>query len=382
MASLTTDSELGNAAGRPTRLAAAEAAANAGLRYVGDDEPGYRRRRRGSGFSYLKPDGSALNDERERRRCDDLVIPPAWRDVWICRTADGHLQATGRDEAGRKQYLYHPRWTAVRDAANFAALAGFGESLPSLRRRLRRDLKAGSLTRRRLTAAVLRLMDQTLIRVGNSSYAKANGSYGVTTLRNKHVRLSGAEIDLSFTGKLGEKHLHSLVDEELAEIVRECQELPGYELFRYRDEFGLVQTIDSRDVNDYLREVTTKESSAKDFRTWGGTVAAAKALHEVAFESRNGKAAPPGPEAGSSPEVREAARNKAVVEAVKVAALTLGNTPAICRQSYVHPLIIESFLAGEFRRLYAEAVAAARAKRPGDLRLHKAATLRFLLAAR
>lgn len=364
------------AGGSPARGPAAEAAARAGLRYVVDDEPGYARRRRGNGFSYLRPDGETLKDERERRRIEELVIPPAWRHVWVCRDAAGHLQATGRDEAGRKQYLYHPQWTAVRDAAKFAGLARFGESLPSLRRRLRRDLKDGSLSRRKLTAAVLRLMDQTLIRVGNSSYAKANGSYGLTTLRNKHVRLSGDEIDLTFKGKSGEKHAHSLVDEELAQVVRECQELPGYELFRYRDETGVVQTIDSRDVNEYLREAASQDLSAKDFRTWGGTVTAAKALHMVVIESakletRNGH---PG-------SANETARHKAVVEAIKVAAQTLGNTPAICRQSYVHPTVIESFMAGEFQAPYAEAVRAARSKRPRELRLHEAATVRFLRSA-
>lgn len=383
------------AEGPPTaREAAAEAAAAAGLRYVADDEPGYSRRRRGAGFSYQRPGGEAVSSA-ERRRIEDLVIPPAWQEVWISLDPKGHLQATGRDEAGRKQYLYHPRWTAARDAAKFAGLAGFGDALPALRRRLRRDLKSDGLSRRKLTAAVLRLMDQTLIRVGNAAYAKANGSYGLTTLRNKHVRLSGDEIDLRFKGKSGEKHVHSLVDEELASVVRECQELPGYELFRYRDEAGEVQTIDSRDVNDYLRQATSREVSAKDFRTWGGTVATSRALHAALSAaagngkpaSRNGNRAnangkPAGGEAALlHAEASESARHKAVVEAVKSAAEILGNTPAICRQSYVHPTVIESFLAAEFHDSYAEALARARSKRPRELRLHEAATLGFLQAA-
>ena len=360
------------------REAAEEAALSAGLRYVGDDEPGYSRRRRGKGFSYHRPGGEPVSPA-ERERVESLVIPPAWREVWICPDPDGHLQATGRDEAGRKQYLYHPRWTAVRDAAKFAGLTRFGAGLPLLRRRLRRDLRSGGLSRRRLTAAALRLMDQTLIRVGNAAYAKTNGSYGLTTLRNKHVRLSGAEIDLRFTGKAGEKQVHSLVDEELACVVRECQELPGYELFRYRDDDGVVQTIDSRDVNEYLREVTSREVSAKDFRTWGGTVAASQALHGFgrSLPGANGHV---GPSSDEMCEPSESALNKAVVEAVKVAAGVLGNTPAICRQSYVHPAVIDSYLAAEFQERYGEALASARAKRPRDLRLHEAATLRFLQA--
>lgn len=341
--------------------AALQAAARAGLRYVGDDEPGYVRRRRGSGFSFQRPDGQTLTDALERERIEQLVIPPAWREVWIALDPKSHLQATGRDEAGRKQYLYHPRWTAVRDEAKFAGLTSFGGSLPSLRRRLRRDLKIDGLSRRKLTAAVLRLMDLTLIRVGNATYAKNNHSYGLTTLRNKHVRLLGDEIDLQFTGKSGERQVHSLVDEELAQVVRECQELPGYELFRFRDEAGTVQTIDSRDVNDYLREVTSQEVSAKDFRTWGGTVAVARSLHV---------------------ERNDVDRNKALVAAVKGAAETLGNTPAVCRQSYIHPDVIDSFLSAEFDAQYAEAVKQARSKRPNELRLHEAATLQFLLAVR
>ena len=341
-------------------------AAAAGLSYVEDGEAGLKRRRRGRGFEYLDPRGRTVTDESERERIRALAIPPAWSDVWICARPDGHLQATGRDEAGRKQYIYHQEFTALRDAAKYARLTAFGDLLPRVRRRVRRDLRRGALDRERLVAAAVRLLDTTLIRIGNPTYAKRNGSYGITTLRRKHVQLNGAELDLRFTGKSGERHALSLVDEELAAVVRDTQEVPGYELFRYLDAEGTRQTIDSRDVNEYLAEVSGVDVTAKDFRTWGGTVATASSL----YAGWSGGAVPEG--------ATEAKLKRAVNDAICSAAATLGNTPAVCRRSYVHPLLVERFMAGDFGPAYEESLARARRERRRELRLHEAATLAFL----
>lgn len=331
------------------------------LVHSSDDGPGYSRRRRGNGFSYQEPDGATVTSERVRQRLEALAIPPAWRDVWICRDPNGHVQATGRDDAGRKQYIYHPHWTEVRDAVKFGSLVAFGYALPRLRRRVNRDLRSehGAL---KLTAAAVKMLDLTLVRVGNVSYARQNGTYGVTTLRDKHVKLHGAELAVRFTGKSGERHAVSLVNPELVETIRQCQELPGYELFRYRGDDGAMRVIDSADVNDYLRSVTGTELTAKEFRTWGGSVITAEAL------ARNGAEAPAG----------QAERKRAAGAAVELAAAALGNTPTICRQSYVHPQLLTSFLAGEFQEPYQRALQAARRKKPRELRLHEAATLTFL----
>ena len=340
-------------------------AAAAGLRYVADDEPGLTRRVRGRGFTFLDAGGRPVDDPGTVARLRALAVPPAWRDVWLCPDADGHLQATGRDEAGRKQYVYHPAFTAVRDAAKYARLPAFGALLPRVRRRVRRDLRREEHDRVRLTAAAVRLLDCALIRVGNATYAKANGSYGVTTLRDRHVRVDGDAIDLRFVGKSGERHARSLVDEELAVVIRDCQELPGYELFRYRDAEGSVETIDSRDVNDYLTDVSGEDVSAKDFRTWGGTVLVASGLFRAAA-------------AASAKPLGEGARRRLLKAAVCDAAEALGNTPAVCRRSYVHPAVVAAFDAGEFSAAYGEALEAARRSRPRELRVHEAATLRFL----
>jgi DNA topoisomerase I len=336
------------------------AARDARLRYVSDGEPGFTRRRRGRGFSYHDQSGAAITDPEQRARIEALVIPPAWRDVWICRDARGHLQATGRDEAGRKQYLYHVRWREVRDRVKFDHLVDFGEVLPAIRRRLRRDLGGDPLSRRRVIAAIVRLMDATLVRVGNAAYAKANGSYGLTTLREEHVAANGSAVELSFVGKGGARHELSVHDEELAAVVRECQEIDGYELFRYVDGDGVTRTVDSSDVNDYLRETSGREVTAKDFRTWGATVLAAEDLH------RRTEAASP------------TARKRGAVACVKAVAAVLGNTPAVCRSAYVHPRVLEGYLAGSFAEEYGAALDVARRSRSKELRLHEAATLRYL----
>jgi DNA topoisomerase I len=339
------------------------AAQHADLRYVADDEPGFGRRRHGRGFAYHDEAGDRIGDLEVRARIEALVIPPAWRDVWICRDERGHLQATGRDEAGRKQYLYHPRWREVRDRVKFDALVPFGQALPAVRRRVRRDMRRGPVGRAAVTAAIVKLMDATLVRVGNAAYARANGSFGLTTLRARHVRVRSDELALRFEGKGGAEHDLSLRDEELARVVRGCQEIPGYEVFQYRDDDGRRHTIDSSDVNAYLRQATGQDVTAKDFRTWGATVLTARGLHRHE----------PLP-------TSERGRHRLVVATLKEVAVALHNTPAVCRASYVHPDVIGGFMEGSFPERYADALGAARRHRPRELRLHEGATLRFLEA--
>ncbi|HEX7021556.1 MAG TPA: hypothetical protein VF171_01785 [Trueperaceae bacterium] len=338
-----------------------EAAAGAArLRYVSDEEAGYRRRRRGRGFSYHDETGEVITDPNVRARIENLAIPPAWTDVWICRSGNGHIQATGRDEAGRKQYIYHPKWREVRDHAKFGHLIAFGEALPGLRRRVRRDLQKGDLDLRQVTAAVIKLMDATLIRVGNRSYAKTNHSYGLTTLRDKHVHIEGERIELSFTGKAGLEHDISLRNEQLARIVQQCEDIPGYELFQYVGEDGEKHVLDSSDVNLYLAEVSGNGVTAKDFRTWGGTVLAAEHLSDAGQPARQADA------------------KRMLAQAVREVASALGNTPAVCRQSYIHPTILEDYQQGAFGEAYRRSLAAVRHGRPKELRLHEAATLDYL----
>ena len=299
----------------------------AGLRYVSDDRPGIRRRRHGSGFSYRDAAGRPLRDRRERRRIAALAVPPAWTDVWICPQPSGHLQATGRDARGRKQYRYHPDWRAVRDETKYGRMVAFGEALPRLRARVESDLGLSGLPREKVLAAVVRLLETTLIRVGNPEYARDNQSFGLTTMRSRHVEVAGATMRFRFRGKSGKEHSVAVADRRLARVVRACRELPGHELFQYLDEAGERQAVDSADVNDYLRAATGEDFTAKDFRTWGGTVLALAALLEAerAAGERGGRA---------------------VIEAVKQVAAQLGNRPAICRKYYVHPAVIEAFLEG------------------------------------
>jgi DNA topoisomerase I len=334
-------------------------ARDARLRYVSDGERGFSRRRRGRGFSYHDEAGGRIVDAAVRGRIEALVIPPAWEEVWVCRDGRGHLQATGRDEAGRKQYLYHPRWREVRDRVKFDGLVAFGGALPAIRRRLRRDLACPPGSRRRVTAAVVKLLDVALVRIGNRSYAR-NGSFGLTTLREEHVATTADAIELSFVGKGGAHVDLRLRDEELAAVVRECQEIEGQELFRYLDDAGAPRSVGSGDVNDFLRGVAGDDVTAKDFRTWGATVLAARELCAL----------------GDAPSMT--ARKRAVVASVRTAAAALGNTPAVCRRSYVHPRVLDAYLSGSFGDDYAGALAVARASRPRELRLHEAATLSFL----
>jgi len=335
----------------------------AGLRYVADDRPGIRRRRRGSGFSYLNPGGRPLRDRGERRRIEALAIPPAWTDVWICPLANGHLQATGRDARGRKQYRYHPDWRAVRDETKFGRMIAFGEALPRLRAHVESDLARPGLPREKVLAAVVRLLETTLIRVGNEEYARDNGSFGLTTLRSRHVAVSGATLRFRFRGKSGKEASVSIADRRLARVVRACRELPGQELFQYLDESGERQVVGSADVNDYLRAAAGEDFTAKDFRTWGGTVLALSALlgcvagngpprgdaESVEDERGGGGANGAGaPGASVRQDLDRQARdaNRRVVEAVKRVAEQLGNRPATCRKYYVHPAVIAAFLEG------------------------------------
>ena len=311
-----------------TALDPMAAAKLAKLRHVSDDMPGITRHKAQNGFDYRFPDGELVGDIETLKRIRSLVIPPAWTAVWICPYPNGHIQATGRDKRGHKQYRYHPRWREVRDESKYHKMLIFSRVLPVIRERVDADLKRRGLSRERVLAAVVRLMEVTLFRIGNSEYARANKSYGLTTLRDQHVAIEGDRIHLSFRGKGGIRHETDINDRRLARIIRDCRDLPGYELFQYLDEEGNRHTIDSADVNDYLREISGEEITAKDFRTWAATNLAALALQE--FEMFD----------------TEAKKKHAVVRAVERVAKHLGNTPAICRRCYVHPAIFEGYLDG------------------------------------
>lgn len=305
-----------------------DVAKDAGLRYVHDSMPGIHRQRAGDGFRYVGVDGRPVEDERVLARINALVIPPAWTDVWIAPTSRGHIQATGRDEKGRKQYRYHPRWREVRDEAKYSRMIAFAEALPGLRAQVQEDLALPGLQRDKVLATVVRLLDETNIRIGNEEYARENKSFGLTTLRNKHVEVSGSTLRFAFRGKSGKQHVVEVQDRRVARIVKRCQELPGHELFQYLDDDGAQQTVESTDINAYLRRVTGQEFTAKDFRTWAGTVVAASTLREL----------------GGYASETQAKRN--VVEAVKAASDKLGNTPTICRKCYVHPAVIDTYMNG------------------------------------
>jgi DNA topoisomerase-1 len=309
-----------------------DSARAAGLRYVTDSGPGLTRRPRGKSFDYRDVDGEPIRDPDDLARIKSLVIPPAWTDVWICPKANGHLQATGRDARGRKQYRYHPRWRAVRDESKYDRMMAFAAALPSIRKRTDADLSRPGLPREKVLAAVVRLLETTLIRVGNEEYARSNRSFGLTTMRDRHVRVGKKDVRFEFRGKSGVEHEIDLADPRLARIVGRCRDLPGQELFRYLDEEGQPRSIDSADVNEYLREVAGREFTAKDFRTWAGTVLASLALREFeAFDS-------------------EAQAKKNIVRAIENVAERLGNTPSVCRKCYVHPEVIEAYLDGSMLR--------------------------------
>ena len=302
------------------------------LRFVLDDEPGIRRRRAGKGFTYLDPDGGRLTDAETLGWIRSLAVPPAWHDVWISPYRNGHILATGRDDRERKQYRYHPKFRAQREGAKFAHLAEFGRALPLIRRRVDADLRRTGLPREKVLAAVVRLLETTRIRVGNEAYAMENRSFGLTTLRRRHVAVEGSAVTFSFRGKSGKAHRIGLQDRRLARVVRRCQELPGQRLFTYETADGSWQAVTSDDVNEYLRAASGRDISAKDFRTWSGTLLAYAALR------KNG---------GSAAADSETARRSRFLEALGGVAQQLGNTVAVCRRSYVHPAVESWFLAAD-----------------------------------
>jgi DNA topoisomerase-1 len=304
------------------------AAKSAGLRYIDDRRPAISRARRGKGFAYHGPDGRLIRDGETLTRIRSLAVPPAWSDVWICCDPSGHVQATGRDAKGRKQYRYHPRWREVRDGNKYERMIAFGRALPRIRTQVEKDLARSGLPREKILATVVRLLEVTLIRVGNEAYAKQNDSFGLATMRDRHVRVNGSALRFQFRGKSGIVHAVDLEDRRLARIVRQSRDLPGFELFQYVDATGERRTIDATDVNAYLKSIAGDEFTAKDFRTWAGTVLAARALCEVAaFDSQ-----------------AQAKRN--VLRAVESVAKRLGNTKAICRKCYIHPEVVHAYLDG------------------------------------
>ena len=316
-----------------------DAAREAGLVYVNDDMPGITRIRAGKGFSYRGPDGKAITDKAERKRLASLAIPPAYTEVWICPDPRGHIQATGRDDKGRKQYRYHPDFRAVRDSAKYDHMLEFAHALPQIRERVDADMSRRGMPAEKVLATVVHLLENTMIRVGNADYAKQNKSHGLTTLRDRHVKIDGNQLRFRFKGKSGKEWDLGLKDRRVARIVRAAQDIPGQHLFQYLDENGERQKITSTEVNAYLREISGQNVTAKDFRTWTGTVLAALALAE--FEACDSQAA--------------AKRN--IREAIERVSARLGNTPTICRKCYIHPQVIDSYLADELKLELQEEIA-------------------------
>lgn len=345
------------AAGRIQGLISAK---EAGLRYVSDQRPGIRRTMGPLGFKYLDADGRVIRTKAEVARIVKLAIPPAWTDVWICPDPRGHIQATGRDARGRKQYRYHHDWRACRDETKYDRMIAFAEALPRIRQRTAADLARAGLPRNKVLATVVRLLEKSLIRVGNDEYAKKNRSYGLTTMRNTHVRVRGSTVKFEFKGKSGVRHSVDVDDARLARIVKACQDLPGQELFEYIDEDGKRRDVGSADVNAYVKEISGQDFTAKDFRTWAGTVLASTALQEL--------------EAVESPSRAK----KNVVTAVEAVAGVLGNTKAVCRKSYIHPAIIDSYVEGSMLEALSRRAAHALRKKSNGLRREEAAVLMLL----
>jgi DNA topoisomerase-1 len=337
-----------------------QVAAKAGLRYVSQPNSGIHRRRQGNGFAFVTERGQRIRDPRTLGRIKALAVPPAWTDVWISPRATDHLQATGRDAKGRKQYRYHPRWNETRSANKYDRLIDFAKALPRIRRRVKRDLRRRGLPREKVLAAVVNLLETSLIRVGNEEYARTNHSFGLTTMRDRHAEIRGATIHFRFRGKSGVQGDLELQSPKLAKIVKRCQELPGQQLFQYRDPNGVVHDIDSGDVNDYLRQISGLDASAKDFRTWAGTALAAQALEE--FEAFDSNA--------------RAKRN--IVQAIERVAARLGNTTAVCRKCYVHPAILEAYLDRSLLKVLQRRTEKALRRQLKSLSPEEAAVLAFL----
>ncbi|QHL86301.1 DNA topoisomerase IB [Nibribacter ruber] len=303
----------------------AASAQQAGLRYLPDTKPGITRKAKGKKTEYFSAKGEKITDEKTLARLEKLVIPPAWTDVWISPSANGHIQVTGRDAKGRKQYIYHPDWQQSRSLNKFGRMIAFGKALPGIREQVEKDLRLKNLNKRKLLAIVVELLDNSFIRIGNKAYAKENKSFGLTTLRDRHATVEGDLLKLEFVGKKGIKHEISIKDRRLARLVKQCQDIPGYDLFQYYDEDGQRQTLESGDVNDYLRSLSEEDFTAKDFRTWGGTVTMVECLENVLEEN---------------PEIEKEA---SVKEAVKMVAKELGNTPTVCSKYYIHPEVVNLF---------------------------------------
>ena len=345
-------------ASEPVVTDAHEAAESAGLTYVSDVEPGIRRKKCGSGFMYFGVSGAKVKDAAILKRIRKLAVPPAWTDVWICPNSNGHLQATGRDARGRKQYRYHSAFREVRESTKYEHMVEFAKSLPAIRATVKEHMARKGLLREKVLATVVDLLETTLIRVGNDSYAKENKSYGLTTLRNGHVAVNGSELRFNFKGKGGKVWRLQVKDRRIAKVVRDCQELPGQELFQYFDENGQLNDVTSADVNAYLREITGRDISAKDFRTWHGTVLTALALHELQdFEGK-------------------AALKRNIKSAIEQVATRLGNTVTICRKCYVHPEVLQAYAEGQLTLRLKEG-REAQTRRP-RLTPEEAAVLAFL----
>jgi len=337
-----------------------DAAEEAGLRYVSDDRPGYTRKSKGDDFEWLDMEGKVIRDEQRLLRLKRLAIPPAWTDVWICPAPNGHIQATGRDARGRKQYLYHERWREVRDENKYDRIISFGKALPKIRRRIARDSKLPGLPRNKVLATVVQLLERTFIRIGNEEYARENKSFGLTTMKDRHVEVKGAKLRFRFRGKSGREHEVDVTDRHIATIVSKLQDLPGQDLFQYVDDDGEIRDITSQDVNEYLREITGEDFSAKDFRTWAGTVLTAIGLNtQEKFETQ-----------------KQAKSN--INTAIKAVAKILGNTPAICRKCYVHPAVLESYLDQKSIDGLKQMTEDALEKEDVNLRSSEAAVLKFL----
>lgn len=340
----------------------ARAAAAVDLKYVSDESPGIRRKKAGTGFTYIDAKGKGVRDEATLRRIKSLVIPPAWTEVWISPDSNGHLQATGFDARHRKQYRYHPRFREVREQTKYTRMLDFARALPRIRRRVARDLRLTGLPREKVLAAVVRLLEMTLIRVGNDEYAKSNRSFGLTTLQDKHAHINGSRthVRFEFKGKSGVAHEIDLADPRLARIVKQCQDLPGQELLQYVDEEGAVRDIGSTDVNQYIQEIAGDGFTAKDFRTWAGTVLATLALQELEqFDS-------------------QAQAKKNIVRAVESVAAKLGNTKAVCRKCYIHPAILESYADGSMLRTLEQRARAKLSKEIRSLKAEEAMVLTLL----
>jgi DNA topoisomerase I len=337
-----------------------EAAEEAGLRYVSDDQPGYTRKLKGDDFEYFDTEGKPIRDEQRLLRIERLAIPPAYTDVWICPASNGHVQATGRDARGRKQYRYHERWRVVRDENKYERIVIFGQALPKIRRRVSKDLSLPGLPQNKVLATVVQLLQRTFIRVGNEEYARENKSFGLTTMKDRHVDIKGSKLRFRFRGKSGKQHEVDMQDRRIAKIVSKLQDLPGQDLFQYVDDSGEIRDITSEDVNNYLGEITGEDFTAKDFRTWAGTVLAAMALTALgAFETK-----------------KQAKAN--IKDAISAVAKILGNTPAICRKCYVHPAVLENYLDGNTIDGLKRKTEAALEDEAIDLRASEKAILEFV----